>query len=146
MVVVLHNRKRLRQIRARDKGQPHPVVHHAVGNFDFFAADLKQKTTDAFNRYVAVTEERMAGELKPGNQFLYPDRAVSEPSQEMRDAYVRLKLGAILVERQETKLNGKEVEVHDGMVHHWVGLPFIPGAHLAQTLAVVQDYDHRAER
>ncbi len=109
------------------------------------AADLKQKTTDAFNRYVAVTEERMAGELKPGNQFLYPDRAVSEPSQEMRDAYVRLKRGEILVERQEAKLNGKEVAVPDGMVHHWVGLAFIPGANLAQTLAVVQDYDHRAE-
>src|SRR5260370_4902163 len=109
------------------------------------AADLKQKTTDAFNRYVAVTEERMAGELKQGSEFLYSDRAVSEPSQEMRDAYVRLKRGEILVERQETKLNGKEVEVPDGMVHHWVGLAFIPGANLAQTLAVVQDYDHRAE-
>ena len=109
------------------------------------AADLKQKTTDAFNRYVAVTEERMAGELKTGNQFLYPDRAVSEHSQDMRDAYARLKRGEILVERQEAKLNGKEVAVPDGMVHHWVGLAFIPGANLAQTLAVVQDYDHRAE-
>ncbi len=109
------------------------------------AADLRQKTTDAFNRYVAVTEERIAGELKSGSRFLYPDRGVSEPAQEMRDAYVRLKRGEILIERQETKLNGKEVEVPDGMVHHWVGLAFIPGANLAQTLAVVQDYDHRAE-
>jgi hypothetical protein len=109
------------------------------------AADLKQKTTDAFNKYVAVTEERMAGEVKPGGTFLYPDHPTSNPSEEMRDAYNRLKRGEILVERQETKLDGKDVEVPDGMVHHWVGLVFIPGATLADTLAVVQDYDHRAE-
>jgi hypothetical protein len=109
------------------------------------AADLKQKTTDAFNKYVAVTEARMAGEVKPGGQFLYPDHPAPNPSQEMRDAYDRLKRGEILVERQETTLDGKDVEVPDGMVHHWVGLVFIPGANLQQTLAVVQDYDHRAE-
>jgi hypothetical protein len=109
------------------------------------AADLKQKTTDAFNRYVSVTEERMAGELKPGGAFLYPDPPASRQSEEMRDAYARLKRGEILIERQETKLGGKEVDVPDGMVHHWVGLAFIPGANLAQTLAVVQDYNHRAE-
>jgi hypothetical protein len=109
------------------------------------AAELKQKTTDAFNRYVAVTEERMAGEIQPGGRFLYPDHPGPKASEEMRDAYARLKRGVILVERQETKLDGKDVEVPDGMVHHWVGLMFIPGANLAQTLAVVQDYDHRAE-
>ncbi len=109
------------------------------------AAELKQKTADAFNKYVAVTEERMAGELKPGGTFLYPDHPAPNPSEEMRDAYARLKRGEILVERQETKLDGKDVEVPDGMVHHWVGLMFIPGANLAQTLAVVQDYVHRAE-
>lgn len=109
------------------------------------AADLKQKTTDAFDKYVAVTEARMAGELKPGEKFLYPDHLAPLPSEEMRDAYNRLKGGEILVERQETKLDGKDVGVPDGMVHHWVGLVFIPGANLAQTLAVVRDYDHRAE-
>jgi hypothetical protein len=109
------------------------------------AADLKQKTTDSFNKYVAVTEERMAGELKPGGTFLYPDNPPAHPSDEMRDAYNRLKQGEILVEKQETRLNGKDVDVPDGMVHHWVGLMFIPGATLADTLAVVQDYDHRAE-
>jgi hypothetical protein len=109
------------------------------------AADLKQKTTDAFDKYVAVTEARMAEELKPGGKFLYPDRPAADPSEEMQDAYNRLKRGEILIERQETKLDGKDVAVPDGMVHHWVGLVFIPGANLDQTLAVVRDYDHRAE-
>jgi hypothetical protein len=31
------------------------------------------------------------------------------------------------------------------MVHHWVGLIFIPGVTLAKTLPIVQDYDRRAE-
>ncbi len=110
-----------------------------------FAADLKQKTTDAFNRYVAVTEQRMASEVKPGGEFLYPDRVAGKPSDEMRNAYNRLRRGEILIERQETKLRGKDVDVPNGMVHHWVGLVFIPGASLEDTLAVVKDYGHRAE-
>lgn len=109
------------------------------------AADLKQKTTDAFNKYVAVTEARMAEELKPGGKFLYPDHPAANPSEEMQDAYNRLKNGEILIERQEAVLDGKEVQVPDGMVHHWVGVMFIPGANLQKTLAVVMDYDHRAE-
>jgi hypothetical protein len=116
----------------------------AVFGPNTLAADLKQKTTDAFNRYVAVTEARMAGELKGGGAFLYPDRS-APPSEEMRDAYNRLKSGEILIERQETKLNGKDVDVPDGMVHHWVAIVFIPGATLEQTLAVVKDYEHRAD-
>lgn len=110
-----------------------------------FAADLKPKTTEAFNKYVAVTEARMAGELKPDGKFLYPDHPPARPSEEMHDAYARLRRGEILIERQEAKLDGKDVEVPDGMVHHWVGLIFIPGANLAQVLAVAKDYDHRAE-
>lgn len=109
------------------------------------AADLKQKTTDAFNQYVAVTEARMAAELKPDGKFLYLDHPAAQPSEDTRDAYARLRRGEILVERQETQLDGKDVNVPDGMVHHWVGMVFIPGANLEQVLAVAKDYDHRAE-
>ena len=109
------------------------------------AAELKPKTTDAFNKYVAVTEARMTAELKPDGQFLYPDQPAARSDEEMRDAYLRLRRGEILVTRQEARLDGKEVEVPDGMVHHWVGMVFIPGANLEQVLAVAKDYDHRAE-
>src|SRR5215470_12109214 len=109
------------------------------------AAELKQKTTNAFDKYVAATEARMAGELRPGGRFLYPEGPAPAHAEEMHDAFKRLKQGEILIVRQETRLNGKELDVPDGMVHHWVGLAFIPGANLAQTLAVVQDYNHRAE-
>lgn len=110
-----------------------------------FAVELKQKTTDAFDKYVAATEQRMAGELKPGGRFLYPDGPVSPHSEEMRNAYSRLKGGEIIVVRQENRLNGKEFEVPDGLVHHWVGIIFIPGVNMAQVLDVAKDYDHRAE-
>lgn len=136
-----------------DSMNPHNAARFVPPLFTLFmtvfpgawAADLKQNTTDAFNRYVAVTEERMAGELRSGRKFLYPDRPAAELSRDVGDAYARLKRGEILVERQEAKVNGKDVEVPDGMVHHWVGVVFIPGANMAQTVAVVQDYDHRAE-
>ena len=37
------------------------------------AAELKQKTTTAFDRYVAATEARFANELRPDGPFLYID-------------------------------------------------------------------------
>ncbi len=109
------------------------------------AADLKQKTTDAFARYVAATEARMTAELQPGGKFLYPDDPAAQRSDGMRDAYKRLRRGEILVARLETRIDGNDLDVPSGMVHHWVGLIFIPGANLAQTLAVARDYDDRAE-
>src|ERR1019366_5119265 len=34
------------------------------------------------------------------------------------------------------------IEVPHGLIHDWIGVLFIPNASLAQTLAVVQDYDN----
>ena len=31
-----------------------------------------------------------------------------------------------------------------GMIHHWVGVVFIPGAKLEDVLAVLEDYDHQS--
>jgi hypothetical protein len=107
------------------------------------AAELKQKTTAAFDRYVAATEARFVNELKPGGPFLYIDALKIDDRQK---AYAQLKQGEILVQKLETKAPGVSAEgVPDGMVHHWVGLIFIPGVTLAQTLPVVKDYDRRAE-
>lgn len=107
-----------------------------------FAAELTQKTEGAFNKYVAATEARMARELHSGNPFLYVDAL---PPNESREAYDRLKHGEILIKRLETTAPGVTSDIPDGMVHHWVGLVFIPGVTLAQTLPVLKDYDHRAE-
>lgn len=106
------------------------------------AAELKQKTTDAFDRYVAATEARFANELRPGGPFLYVDALKDD---QKRAAYEQLKQGEILVEKLQTRASGVSADVPNGMVHHWVGLIFIPGATLAQTLPLVKDYDRRAE-
>ena len=106
------------------------------------AAELKQKTTTAFDKYVAATEKRFNDELRPGGKFLFIDGL---PPDQMKSSYERLKKGEILVEKQETKADGVSADVPDGMVHHWVGLAFIPGASLAQVIAIAKDYDRRAE-
>src|SRR5947209_947070 len=105
-----------------------------------FSAELKPKTTAAFDQYVAATEARFAKEVRPGGAFLYIDGLSADAK---KNSYDRLKRGEILIERLETKPPGNDVP--DGMVHHWVGLIFIPGATMAQTLPIVKDYDRRAE-
>jgi hypothetical protein len=106
------------------------------------AAELKQKTTTAFDHYVAATEARFANELRPDGPFLYID-AMNPDAK--RQAYDQLRNGEILVQKLETRAPGVSSDVPDGMVHHWVGLIFIPGVTLAKTLPIVQDYDRRAE-
>src|SRR6476660_7851820 len=105
------------------------------------AAELKQKTTTAFDRSVAATEARFANELRPDGPFLYIDAMNADAR---RQAFDQLKNGEILVQKLETKAPGVSSDVPDGMVHHWVGLIFIPGATLARTLPIVKDYDRRA--
>src|SRR6266567_5285185 len=106
------------------------------------AAELKPKTTAAFDRYVVATESRFTNELRPDGPFLYIDAL---PAEKAKSSYQQLKQGEILVEKLETKVSGSSSDIPDGMVHHWVGLVFIPGVTLANTLPVVQDYNRRAE-
>lgn len=106
------------------------------------AAELKPQTTAAFDKYVAATEQRFSGELKPGGPFLYIDALAAQE----RDAdYARLKNGEILIDKRTTQAPGVNKDVPDGMVHHWVAVVFVPGVTLAQVLTVVKDYDRRAD-
>lgn len=105
-------------------------------------AELQQKTVDAFNRYVSATEARFTNELRPGGAFLYVDGL---PADAQKSAYDQLRRGDILVEKVETKIQGGNHDVPDGMIHHWAGLIFISGTTLAKVIPLVQDYEHRAE-
>lgn len=106
------------------------------------AAELKPKTEAAFNQYVSATEARINSELRPGGTFLYVDALSSDAR---KSALEQLKNGEVLIEKLETKGQGISSDPPDGMIHHWVGLIFIPGVTLADVLPIVQDYDHRAE-
>ncbi len=103
------------------------------------AAELKQETSEAFDHYIRVTEDRMAEELNDGRAFLWLD-GFAEPQRDKLN--VQLRQGEIIVERLETLEKEKRIRVPSGLIHHWVALGFIPGTTLQQVLALLQDYDH----
>ena len=103
------------------------------------AAELKPKTLEAFERYVRLTEARMEKELRSGEPYLWFDAL---PESRRRKFYEELREGRIVIERQETREDGKSIAVPDGLIHHWLGVVFLPGTTLQRVLAVVQDYDN----
>lgn len=104
--------------------------------------ELTQKTADAFNRYVLVTESRMEGEWSNPDEFLWLDH---QPAQRGRALYALLRNGAIVVQRIETLDDGKRIRVPDGLVHHWIALIFIPGVTLQETVDFQRDYTHHQD-
>ena len=103
------------------------------------AAELAPRTIEAFDHYVRLSEARMEEELRRGEPYFYVD---AFPDARWQSSYAQLRQGRILIERRETEEGGRPVWVPEGLVHHWVGIVFIPGATLRQALAVVQDYDN----
>lgn len=106
------------------------------------AAELGQRTVDAFDRYVKLTEARIDSELAGREAFLWVERL---PDERRAAADSQLRGGEVVIERLETRDDGKKIECPGGMIHHWIGTVFIPGATLGQTLALVQDYDHQQD-
>jgi len=102
-------------------------------------AELKPATLAAFERYVKATEARIESELKRPGAFLYVD-GLPEPRRTA--ARTALQRGEVFIERLSTRdQSGREIPVPDGLIHHWIGAVFIPGATLSQALALVQNYD-----
>jgi hypothetical protein len=104
-------------------------------------AKLRAETNAAFNRYERLTEERNDSELKRGSGLLWID---SLPEGPRAQAYSDLKRGEVLVHQLRTLDNGKPVSCPGGLIHHWVGVVFVPGAKLDDVLGVLQDYDHQS--
>jgi hypothetical protein len=106
------------------------------------AAELKPRAVEAFNRYVQLTEAQIDSAAGRHEPFLWVD---SLPEKRRTAAYEQLHEGKVVIERLETLDGGKKINVPGGLIHHWIGTVFIPGATLAQTLALEQDYDHHQE-
>lgn len=64
------------------------------------------------------------------------------PDASRQQAYPRLCQGQVYIEQLHTKEEGRSIQIPGGLVHHWAGVIFIPGATLSPVLAVLQDYDH----
>jgi hypothetical protein len=104
------------------------------------AVDRKPETDAAFNRYVQLSEQRMQNDLQSG-PFLWVDEL---PTQQREAVSARLKRGEVATQRLETLERGASIPVPSGLIHHWVGIVFIPGANLTQTLALLQGYDEHS--
>jgi hypothetical protein len=104
-------------------------------------ANLHSETIAAFDRYVRLTEEHNEAELKHGSAVLWIDSLFAAQRTE---AYAALKRGEVQLEQLSTLDNGKPIGCPEGMIHHWVGVVFIPGAKLDDVLGVLEDYDHQS--
>jgi hypothetical protein len=103
------------------------------------AKQMKPETVAAFNEYVRLTEQRIAREENSG-PFLWVDSA---PPEQRDSVYARLRRGDVVTQQLQTLKNGRAMSVPDGLLHHWIGVVFIPGAPLAKTVAFLQDYDQQ---
>jgi hypothetical protein len=102
---------------------------------------LAPSTIEAFSRYVRLTEARNDDELKRGTGLLWVDGLAGDARAQ---AYEELRRGEVKMRRLETLQDGATIRCPGGMIHHWVGLAFIPGAKLQDVLGVLEDYNQHA--
>jgi hypothetical protein len=105
------------------------------------AHEPKQETLAAFDHYRDKTEARMDADLLSGN-FLYIDR-FSDPRRQ--EIVAQLRRGEFYLEPLHTLDSDRHIRAPGGIIHHWIGIAFLPGASLAQTKSVLEDYAHEKE-
>jgi hypothetical protein len=105
------------------------------------AMKLEQETDAAFEHSVQLMEARNAEELKRGSALLWIEAL---PENERAAAFAQLKRGEVKMEKLETQENGEAIRCPGGMIHHWVGLIFVPGAKLEDVLGILEDYDRHS--
>lgn len=100
-------------------------------------ADMKPETRAAFDRYVQPVEAQF--KISAAGPLLQSDGAKDGLTKE---EVVRLVRGEVLMSKV-----GKDEDknVTHGLIHHWRGTVFVPGAKLATVLSLVQDYDHHKD-
>jgi hypothetical protein len=109
-----------------------PAVLLAASIFD---AELTTRTAQDFDRYVRETERRLDARDQP---FLYVDGLSGTNKTE---ALAKLQKGELVIAKLETTEGKKKIEIDDGLVHHWVGVVFVPRKTVSQAVALLQDYD-----
>ncbi len=101
------------------------------------AAEPSPATLVAWHRYVAQVEARIARDLDRPSRFLALDTL---PASQHRLAQVSLRRGEVLTANVADQAGADEaVDVPDGLVHHWRGTIFIPGATVDQVMRGVTD-------
>ena len=100
------------------------------------AAELRQETIVAWDRYIAATEQRVTAELEDGERFLVLDFH-EDGARFRREALA----GSLIVERMHSvDERGDRFDVPRGTVQHWLGAVLVPNAELDDVLNGLQ-YD-----
>lgn len=105
------------------------------------AVELKPNTASAFDHYVSLTETQMEDDSRNG-RFLFTDRLAAQRGDAIK---AQLRRGETFVEPLRTLDDGHSIGVPHGLIHDWIGMAYIPGATLEETLSVLSDYDHHSE-
>ena len=101
------------------------------------ASELHPQTVAAFDHYVHLTESRMDDDLRD-DHFLYID---SLPAERRNEIEAQVRRGDFYIEQLHTLEDGRAIHVPSGLVHHWIGIAFIPREAFSQTLHVLQDFE-----
>jgi hypothetical protein len=92
---------------------------------------LKPETLTAFETYIRGAEEEAEDNLCSCGPFLWSDFA-ADRARQVRGGKVVAQFWA----------GHGPVRVPNGLIHDWVGAASIPGTTVADTLALIQDYDN----
>jgi len=99
-----------------------------------YAAELNQQTLVAWDKYVASAKLHMQERLTGKAPFLWADEDLMRRQQ--------LSSGQIVISPVG---NSHPLSVPRGLIHHWIGAIFIPGATIRDLGAVVNDYSRYNE-
>ena len=94
-------------------------------------AELKRESLDAWDQYLAAAKANMLDRAK--GQFLWAD--------ESHERLGRIRNGEVVV----SPLGHTPRAVPAGLIHHWIGAAFIPGARLDDVIGVVRNYNRYTE-
>lgn len=106
------------------------------------AAELKPQTVAAFERYQRVAEAAMTADIETPERFL---RSLPADPAARRAVEDRLRKGEVAVTRLSAREQSEPISIPDGLVHHWMGAVFVPGARLGDAVALMQDYERHDE-
>ena len=105
------------------------------------AAELTPATAAVFVRYANLTEQRINAEVVKNTDFLWIDTL---PQARRADVLRGLQQGGVIIERLQTREGSKEIEVPDGLIHHWIGTVFVPKTTVKEAVSLMQDYDRHS--
>jgi hypothetical protein len=106
------------------------------------ATVLEPETAAVFQRYVRLTEQRINAEVAPSGGFLWIDTLPPHRRSELQKG---LQQGGVIIERLQTRDGAAEIEAPGGLIHHWVGVAYVPRVTVKEAVALMQDYDRHSK-